>query len=251
MPATIGEQAVAADARPRTAGDHPALRLFRDPRPGGLHTARFTRYWSLTAADAVLSLTNDHVLLAEKRVGRGRVVVCATPLDASWESNLIRLPDFVPFVHELGHHLAGGWLSSANLSLGEPLAFRPGDGEPPGSMTVLPPDGVARTFPVKGWPATFDATHDPGPYRVSAGGAVRYYVVSPDPRESDLTPPTVAEKARLARIVGALEEVGTPAELVTRRGRGPKSVEFGDALFVLVLGLFAAELWCARRTAGG
>ena len=112
----------------------------------------------------MLPLTNDDPLLAEKAVGRGRVVVCAVPLDASWESNLIRLPDYVPLVHELGHYLAGGWYAEANVATGEPLVFRPRNAEPPGAITVVPPDGQSRVLPVKSWPATFEATRDPGPY---------------------------------------------------------------------------------------
>ena len=179
-------------------------------------------------------------------------MVSAAPFDTTWESNLIRLPDFIPLVHELAHHLAGGGLSTANISPGEPLVFRPRDGEPPGPITVTLPDGVARTIPVKAWPAVFDATRDPGPYHVTTtAGQVRNFVVLPDPRESDLTPTSAEERDRLAQLLGTLDELTTPADLTTRSGRGPKSIDFGDALLVLVLALFAAELWHTRRTPTG
>lgn len=245
LPAAIGEQAT-GDAKVRPS-DHPTQRLFRDP------AATFPRHWRLAPdGDPILSLTNGAVLLAEKPVGRGRVVVSAAPFDASWDSNLIRLPDFVPLVHELGHYLAGGWLSNANLTPGEPILFRPRVVEPPGPVTIMPPDGVARSITAKAWPVVFDVTHDPGQYRVtSAAGQVRNYVVRPDPREADLTPSSAEERARVAALLGTLEEVTTPADLATRSGRGPKSIDFGDALLVLVLALFAAELWYARRTPTG
>lgn len=245
MPAAIRDQ-VMGDAKVQPS-DHPALRLFRDT------AARFPRYWRLTPdAEPMLTLTNDAPLLVEKAFGRGRVVASAAPFDASWESNLVRLPDFVPLVHELAHYLAGGWLSNANLAPGEPIVFRPRDGEPPGSVTVTPPDGVPRTLPTKTWPATFEATRDPGPYRVTtAANQVRNYVVRSDPREFDLTPATAEERSRVARILGSLEEVTTPEDFVARSGRAPRTVDFGDSLLVLVLVLFAAELWHARRSPTG
>ena len=250
MPAAILDQVAAGEPRPRTTSlDHPALKLFLANLPGSLQTAYFPRYWKLKPdANAMLTLTNDDALLAEKGVGRGRVVVSAVPLDAGWDTNLIRLPDYVPLVHELCHHLAAGALSDSNVALGEPLVFRPPDGESPGPITVVPPDGMSRVVPVKAWPATFDATRDPGPYRVtSASGQVRYFVVRPDPRESDLTPANEAERQRVAALLGSVEDITTPDELGTRRGRGPKTLDFGDVLLVLVLALFAAELWYTRR----
>jgi hypothetical protein len=232
---------------PRTSNlDHPAVTRFSGNPPGGLQTAVFPRHWKLRPTPgAFLSLTNGDPLLVEKAVGRGRVVVSAVPLDGGWESNLVRLPDFVPLCHELCHHLVGG-TSRANLVPGEPIVFHP-SGEPPGSVSVVPPDGVPRRFPVTSWPASFDATTDPGVYRVtSTAGVVRHFVVRPDPREADLTPADESDRAKVAAAVGRIGDVTSLDDLQSLRGRAPPAWDVGGLLLVAVLLLLVAELWHAR-----
>jgi hypothetical protein len=247
----------AAPARPRTAGfDHPAVRGFRDDLPGGLHTATFPRYWRLEPdpslpPSAVLGrLTTGDPFLVEKRVGKGRAIVSAVPLDNTWGANLVALPDFVRLAHELAYHLAGARGAEANLAPGEPILFRPPEPEPPSPVTVQTPDGATTVLPVRAWPAVYEATRDPGVYRLTtAAGRVGYAVVRTDPREFDLTPGDEADRQAVAGLLGMVGYVDTPDELDDRRGRGPVTWELAWPMLLVVLALFAAELWYTRRLA--
>ena len=86
---------------------HPVFELFRGPRSGDFSSARFFRYRSLAAEDGVLARFDDGtVALAEKKVGKGRVLVWTSTLDTLW-SDLALQPVFLPFVHQLVRHAAG------------------------------------------------------------------------------------------------------------------------------------------------
>jgi hypothetical protein len=246
-----------AGPRPRsTAFEHAAVRVFRDELTGGLHTAYFPRHWKLEPDPALPrgeilgTLTTGDPFLIGKTVGAGRVIAAAVPLDNGWRTNLTGLPDFVRLAHELAYYLAAGLESTANVAPGEPIVFRPRDDEPAAAVTVLPPDGVAKVVPVREWPAVFDSTRDPGPYKLTTGrGQVRFYAVRHDPREADLTPADAGDRMRVAQSFGPLDYVATPEDLLQRRGRGPATSEFGGMLLFGVLALLAAELWYTRKLA--
>ena len=82
---------------------HPIFELFRAPRSGDFTTARVFSYRPLQLAgmDGVLARYDDGaVALAEKRVGRGRVLVWTSTLDNFW-TDLALQPVYLPFVHQL------------------------------------------------------------------------------------------------------------------------------------------------------
>src|SRR5207302_7638133 len=134
--------------------------------------AVFPRYWKLRPdagppPSVLCALSTGDPLFVERPAGSGRVIVSAVPLDNTWGTNLVGLAGFVPLAHELCYRLAGTAESPANLSAGEPVVVRGRDGEPPGPVTVQPPDGPAVSVLVRGGPATFTATRDPGVYRAT------------------------------------------------------------------------------------
>src|SRR5438876_866393 len=89
---------------------HPVMEIFREVRgPGSIEAARFPRWWQapVPGKDApgnIVALLRtsggETPFLVERSVGAGRVVLCTTPLDASWGATLPRLPAFVPLVNE-------------------------------------------------------------------------------------------------------------------------------------------------------
>jgi hypothetical protein len=88
--------------------DHPALRLFREPRSGDFTSGRFFRYRRLEVQDpsAVLARFDDGATaLAESRHGDGRVMVWASGLENFW-NDLVLQPVFLPFTHQLIRYLA-------------------------------------------------------------------------------------------------------------------------------------------------
>ena len=240
-----------------TAGlAHPALDIFKEPLPGGLHTAYFPKRWKLdptagangaTGTAAALFTTRDPFLV-ERAFGKGRVILAAHPLDNSWKTNLIRLPDFVRLAHELMYHLAGTRTAERNLLPGQPIVFTPRPDEPAGPVTVVSPDNRTRTVNAGAWPVIIDGTTDPGAYKLTTpSGRTVYFAVRNDSREAVLTPCGDENKKRVADAVGGLRYVKEPDEIVAGGGGQPVTKDIWWVLLIVVLGLLAGEVWYTRR----
>lgn len=254
LPARIVETAE-GEARPDPASfTHPAAEAFREPMPGGLHTAVFPRRWRLdpngingATGTPVARLTTGESLLVERGTGTGRVIVAAVPLDASWGTNLPRLPDFVRLAHELVYYLAGARGADRNLDAAQPIVFNPNPYEPPGPVGMLGPDGRSRSVGVTGWPVVIDGPHDPGDYRLTTpAGRTHYVAVSPDPRESVMTPCSEGDRHKVAAAVGRLGYIGSMDE-ITDDPDGTGGHELWWVLMLAVVGLLGLEVWYTRR----
>jgi len=195
---------------------HPAPRTFTGPlmSPFGqgdsppLAEAGFFAYRALAAvpgAAVVARLDTGDPWVIERPVGRGRVLVLATPIDAE-AGTLPVNPDFVPLVHEWVFHLAGG-SGSPVVRAGEPLVFKLASPPAPDLRTLplqTPSGNLARAEVVRGAglpQARFDDTSESGIYRLALPdppGGTLYAAVARDGRESDMTPLDPAEAARLA-----------------------------------------------------
>jgi len=254
----VGSAESLADApRPQPASfTHPMTEVFKDPLPGGLHTAYFPRRWKLdttagvngATGSAVTVLTTGDPLLVERGVGRGRALLAAVPLDNTWRTNFHTLPDFVRFAHEAVYYLAGARAAERNLAPGQPIIFTPRPDEPPAGVTVQPPDAAAKLVPAKRWPLVYPGTREPGAYKLgTAGGRSFYYAVRSDPLESVLTPAGDDDRKKVADVVKKLEYVTRPDEIEARRGAGPQTREVWWVLLVLVMALLAGEIFYTRK----
>lgn len=250
-------QPVQGEARPLPESFvHPAMEVFKEPLPGGLHTASFPERWKLDlaagvngiTATAVARLTDREALIAERGVGRGRAAICAVPLDNSWGTNLVTLPDFVRLAHELLYYLAGAKAAERNLAPGQAIVFAPRPVEPPAGVTVQTPDDASRTVPVKAWPLVYDATRDAGAYKLTtAGGRAFYYAVRNDPQESALTPCTSEDRAIVANLVPGLRYGTDAGDLATSESDTPQSRDLWRVLLLLLVALLFLETLYARR----
>ncbi|HSM61017.1 MAG TPA: BatA domain-containing protein, partial [Longimicrobiales bacterium] len=141
---------------------HPVFEVFAGPRSGDFSGARFFRARALAPADSgdVLARFDDgSIALAERRSGRGSVMVWTSTLDAFW-NDLALQPVFLPFVHRLAEHLSGradalpyfvvgqvvdladpDALEAAGLASAEAAGLSAG-----GEQVVLAPDGSTRTL---------------------------------------------------------------------------------------------------------
>ena len=112
---------------------HPVFEIFGAPRSGDFSAAQFFRYRTLTVAEApasaagvqspveVLARFDDGgVALAERKLGKGRVLVWTSTLDTLW-SDLGLQPVFLPFVHQLVKHAAGFTEARPWYTVGEVL----------------------------------------------------------------------------------------------------------------------------------
>src|SRR5262249_10342821 len=135
----------------------------------------------------------------------------------SWRTNLVNLPAFAPLIHELIYYLAGARSGDHNLQPGQPLRYRPARDEPPDRVTLRSPEGESRTLALARWPLIYEGTQEPGVYRLqTAGGQTVYYVVQADPRESDLTPWSEADRDKVAKLVPLVYEQTQEPTATTR-----------------------------------
>ncbi len=88
---------------------HPVFEVFAGPRSGDFTGARFFRARAFEPAEdaSVLARFDDgSVALAERKSGRGRVMVWANTLDSFW-NDLPLQPVYLPFVQRLTEYLGG------------------------------------------------------------------------------------------------------------------------------------------------
>jgi hypothetical protein len=165
---------------------HPVFELFRGPRSGDFSTARFFRYRAVNAGEGVLARFDDGaVALAEKKVGKGRVLAWTSTLDTFW-NDLPLQPVFLPFLHQLVKHAGGHVESRAWYTVGEALDLS-GEAGPAGrEFAVVAPSGgkervrAAQRAVELAAPGFYEVRH------LEGGAWSRLAAVNFDPAESDL-----------------------------------------------------------------
>lgn len=241
-----------------TTFNHPSLELLRHEDSSlGLGRVRFLRWWKVTLPSlpdksgestsvAVAHLTNNDPFLVERPAGKGRVVLCTVPLDDSWSPNLLSQFEYPMLAHELMTYLAGARGGEFNLLPGQPLQYQPLDDEAPGTVNLQPPHGDVKTLKVERWPLTYTDTREPGVYRLTtAGGKTVYFVVEPDPSESELAPSSETERKKVSDIV-SLTYQDSQDEILFGSG---KEAELWWWFLFGVIGLLCCEVWMTRRMA--
>jgi hypothetical protein len=251
--------------------NHTALELFRDAPSGGLAAARLRRWWKLIPPDrtAAARLTNDDPFLVEKNYRGGRVLLCAEPLDESWDSNVRELPAFVVLGHELVNYLANVRPADHNVQPGQALRYPLGRGPTPAVLAVQSPGSGDRLLllnePGRFSPqlhereqmsvVSYEDTSAPGSYRLRSGvwpfrGPAAYYVVRPDPREaaaeSDLTPCTEADWQAIAEYL-PMNYVQDRDPLHSGLGMELYRQELWWWFLIGVVLLLCGEIWMTRR----
>jgi hypothetical protein len=101
---------------------HQLLKPFEDLRRSNLMLARFTQYMLFDPeptpkSEVVMKLNEGLPFLLTRRVGKGRVVMWAGPIDREWSDLVIR-PDFVPLAAQTIRYLTReerGALTSARI----------------------------------------------------------------------------------------------------------------------------------------
>jgi hypothetical protein len=135
LPGIVGPVQDRTDSRGGRLGfieyGHPVFEVFQGPRSGDFSGARFFRARGFNAADSaqIVARFNDgSVAMAEVRLGRGRVLVWTSTLDAYW-NDLALQPVFLPFAHRVSDYLSGKadvvpWFTAGQvLNLADPGAL--------------------------------------------------------------------------------------------------------------------------------
>jgi hypothetical protein len=254
---------------------HPALDLFRDVPIGGLGDARFPRWWKVTTAGKqspstpVALMTNNDPFLVERAYRAGRVLLCVVPLDNGWRTNLPDLPAFAPLAHELVYYLAGARSADNNLQPGQPIRYRADKEESLNGLMLQPPEGEAKPLLVDaaGNPAVFSAqvvrqpqgvllvhegVRETGVYQLkTAEDKTIYYVVQPDPRESDLTPSNDGDREKVAKLIPELKYEDRLESMTAALSESSQRYEFWGWFLLAVIAFLCCEVWMTRRIVRG
>lgn len=231
----------------RVDRNHPLLApLGEQHAVEALEAARFSRYalfrpTAETQRQVLLRFADGAPALIESRYGDGRVLLWASTVDRDW-TNLPIEPAFLPLVQQATRYLARAPMREpeAPLVVGQhhEIALRDGDLR----VEVTQPSGRQRTFDrdkVAGRKAlAFDATDEPGFYRVAVAGRDGVmrprrdatFVVNVDAAESDLTQIDPLRLRQLAAGGGAKLAASVPKRRVELWHT------LGAALLILLLG---------------
>ena len=224
---------------------HPAFEIFSSPRSGDLTAARIFRYRAITAPGKVVARFDDGaVAVAERKVGRGTVIAWASTFDSFWNDFPIK-PVFVPFVHQVMHHLGRYVEPRAWYTVGE--IYDPADAPPaspagrisagsaftvlsPSGRTVEPVSGAGtRTVPLTetGFyeirPAAGAATGMSAGTGASAGDPM-LVAVNGAAGESDLSPIDPAELVASVTASGAAADAAGGHEITAEEGERRQSL---------------------------
>ena len=227
---------------------HPMFEVFRAARSGDFAAAQFFGFRSLTAAADARVLARFDAgapALAERAVGKGRVMVWASSVDLEWNDLAIK-PVFLPFVHGALRHLAAYAAAPPYLTVGQVLdpGLLAGDISEPVALT---PSGAR--IPLSGPAGQVLPVTEQGFYEVRgarAPGAATVIAANVDVTESDLTgidPRALVAAATPAAGAGRPEQAGLPLP--------PEAQERGQRLWWLLLAagllLFGAETILGNR----
>ena len=246
LPGTLGAPVDRSGTSGGTLGyvdlSHPAFEIFSSPRSGDLTAARVFRYRAITAPDKVLARFDDGgVAVAERKAGRGAVIVWTSTLDSYW-NDLPLKPVFVPLVHQVMQHLGRYVEPRTWYTVGD--TYDPADAPPSGAarrpaaggaFTVLAPSGRP-VEPVPGPGTSIVPLSEAGFYELrpaANGGDPLVVAVNGAAGESDLSPLDPAELAASVRAAAGPPGAGRGHEITVEEGERRQSLWW----YLLVTGL--------------
>jgi aerotolerance regulator-like protein/VWA domain-containing protein len=279
LPGTVGDMEDRIQGRGGRLGyldyEHPIFEVFAGARSGDFTGARFYRARRLEPADSatVLARFDDgSVALAELRIGRGKVLLWTTSLDAFW-NDLALQPVYLPFVHRVAEYLGGRaesvpWFVAGQVvDLADPDALEMAglvSSEAAGlveglDQVALGPTGESTAMPEGAGPR-YLPLEDHGFYTVRQPGSNpdRPFVmaVNVDLEESNLSRMDTDELALQIEVSPAARGAGpTFGETVElQRADQERRQQLWRWLLFAALGLFVLETaisnWVSRKSLG-
>ncbi|HUG55213.1 MAG TPA: BatA domain-containing protein [Vicinamibacteria bacterium] len=228
---------------------HRLFEAFRGPHSGDFSTARFFRYRPLEVQAGVLARFDDGaVALAEKTVGKGKVLVWTSTADTAW-NDLPLQPVFLPFLHRAVQHAAGHLESRAWHTVGEALDLTGEAWLARGEAAVIGPAGEKSRLPAGSRGLELQA---PGFYEVrslEAGGASRTAAVNVDPAEGDLASLDPEELAGAVTQAGSGATAPRAEPALTTEDHESRQALWRYVLLAAFLLLAAETAWSNRLSA--
>ena len=243
--------------------ENPALELFNDPRNGSLGEAAIKLWFKMREpqspnvaameATVLARLESGDPFLVEKKFGEGRVIACATAIDADW-SNLPLRPSYLPLLQRLAVYLASNVYPPRNLAVGKPLVafLTPAEINKEATLTIPGGESLKLKGVKRGERGVIEylKTQRPGLYTLQPpGGGPIHYVVNANRRESDLAKLSDSEIATLANQHGvALVRSGAEFKALEQTRR--YGTELWKTLLWALLALIFLELILQQIFAG-
>ncbi len=257
--------------------NHPALQLFKDAADVEIQSGRFYRYFRLREPQATAGnnreqqgttslspVVSSRVLcrfsdgspaLVEKSVGLGKVVMCASTVDAEW-NNLPYKPAYLPLLHELVAYLRQGAEGRRNVAIGEPLLKSLSVRDAGRTARVVAPDGRAVTIRAmldkRGCLLTFPKTDRAGNWEMKEIGKgsgnviAESFAVNLQTAESNLTPMHSSELTRLIPDAH-FHVIENPDNLRAAIQKSRLGIELWRHLIGAAMVLVLIEAWLAQK----
>jgi hypothetical protein len=175
--------------------EHPVLHPFEGYPDGGFNTTRVYRYYQAQPVSAesrvIVRLENGHPVLAERTVGRGRVLMLTVPFHDDWTSWVL-WPSFIPMLHEAVQYASAGRVAVPHLAVGDPFTWIIPESTAITAPVMIRPGGETvklSTDPANGRSLTYTQTDQPGIHRLmtSASGESYPMIVQIPEDETELT----------------------------------------------------------------
>jgi hypothetical protein len=258
-PATAEDGSEATALQGISDFDHPIFRFLKG-RPDPIPPVTIGRYFPAEVrgrdARVLAQYASGRPFLVESPVGRGRVLLVTTPLDADW-GTLPMSNFYLPFVQSAVRHLSAGLVAERNVKVGQPIVARFGPGINVTKATVRTPAGETKGLPATRGEVRYARTEQPGDYRLDVEGTMPKsarkvdFVVRTPPAESDLSPLTAERWDVLSRGLGfeRIEPARQSIAGAITAARGGRDVTLTMVGIVIALGV--VELAVVRRWAGG
>lgn len=235
---------------------HPALQSLTDPIL--LESLRSARVWGYIRADprgqsALVALANGDPLILEQRVGAGKVILVTTTADRDW-TDLPLKTAFLPLVHSLTQHLAGGKRGrfDAGIAVGDTKELSLPPSLVGKSLRVTKPNKQAVEVAVVGEKSLASAIlgdHEvAGVYRLTLPpgaekepGLTQLYAVNPPFLESRL------EEIGMEELQTKLAPVRAEVIPIDALKEGGKRTDLALPLLVLLIVTLLLEGWLGQR----
>jgi len=235
---------------------HPIFKFLKG-RPDPVPSATVGRYYpaasSRNDSRVLARYVTGQAFATEVSLGRGRVILLTTPLDADW--NTLPLSNFyLPFVQSAVRYLAAGTLVNRNLEPGATISHVFEDAVDGDAVTLTKPDGQTAPLEVLRYnqraEIRFDETEQPGVYALSyaSGGQPRsvHYVVQTPRDESDLIALSNDRITEIQSITGGQWVDANTATLADSLSGSRSGKELWATLLACVLVLAIVEMILAK-----
>ena len=242
---------------------HPIVKVFQGNPEAGLERTQTYEYFRTKLAArnpgrVVLAFSTGDPAIIETRVGAGKSILIATPLDQSW-GNWAVWPSFLPLIQELTFYAVSTAGGGDELLVGEPWQRTMQTRGADVNATVTRPNG--ETEPARSSPNAnltdfhYDRTDRSGAYQLQFGPPLNRkdsFAVNVDPRESNLTrlERDEVEKALLAGTDFRYLTDWTELERRTTRSASEGGDLARNFLYIVLYLLFVEQLLAWNFNAG-